>query len=46
MHSVYKPCHDPTQDSLDFQKETLDHLEFQGFFTGCMEEWIPGGPSC
>ena len=40
------PCHDPTQDSLDFQKETLDHLEFQGFFTCCMEKWIPSGPSC
>ena len=25
---------------LDFEKETLDHLELQGFFTCCMEKWF------
>ena len=25
------PCHDKIQDSLEFQRETLDYLEAQGF---------------
>ena len=29
------PCND---NLLDFEKETLDHLELQGFFTCCMEK--------
>ena len=29
------PCND---NSSDFEKETLDHLELQGFFTCCMEK--------
>ena len=31
------PCND---NSLDFEKDTLDHLELQGFFTCCMEKWF------
>ena len=31
------PCND---NSLDFEKETLDHLELQGFFMCCMEKWF------
>ena len=34
-------CVIPFNDnSLDFEKETLDHLELQGFFTCCMEKWF------
>ena len=40
-------CVIPFNDNLlNFEKETLDHLELQGFFTCCMENWFSYSITC